>query len=92
MIEKNELVALLLATGALIFLILQREHVKKIRAASLLTLSFYLLYAGYVFTVLEGLVWYDLCNVLEHLCNNLGIVALVAWIWRVSGKDGLAPW
>ncbi len=92
MVENNEVLALVLALGVLAFLSFQREQLRVIPHVRLLAGSFLLLCAGYVLTVLEGLFWYDLLNTLEHVCNNLSIVCLVLWAWRLPWRKGKDAW
>ena len=91
MFESNELIALLLATGGLLFLIPNRKEFGRLPGASLLLCAYFLLFLGFVFTVAEEVVLYDLFNLLEHVSNNLCILCLVAWIWRITSRREPSP-
>lgn len=86
MFEPNETVALLLAFCVLAFLLPQREALRRVPSVRLLLSAFAVLCLGLVFTVLEGLSSYDLFNTLEHASNNISILLLVIWAWRLPRK------
>lgn len=91
MVESNELIALLLATGGLLFLALNRKGFQRVPGAALLLCAYFLLFLGFVFTVAEGLLLHGLFNLLEHASNTLCILCLVAWIWRVTSRRESPP-
>lgn len=91
MVESNELIALLLATGGLLFLALNRMGFQRVPGAARLLFAYFLLFLGVVITVAEGLLLYAPFNLLEHASNTLCILCLVAWIWRATSRRESPP-
>ena len=89
MIQQNEIVMLLLSIGCMIFILTNNQKVKRIPVAKILIAGFYVLLAGYVLTILEGLFWKDFLNVLEHLCYAVSSILMAVWCWKIliSEKD-----
>lgn len=83
MIQDNEVIMLLMAIGVLIFILVNRRLIMRIRAARVLVAAFCVLLAGYVLTVLEGFFQEDLLNFLEHLCYAASSVLIALWCIRV---------
>ena len=83
MIQQNEIIMLLLGIGCMIFILVNNQKVKRIPAARTLIAGFYVLLAGYVLTILEGLFWKDFLNVLEHICYTASSILLVVWCWKI---------
>ena len=87
MIQENEVVMLLLAIGVLIFILVNRRLIMRIRAARVLVAAFCVLLAAYVLTVLEDLKplqpMGNLLNFLEHLCYAVSSVLIALWCIRV---------
>ena len=89
MIQDNEVIMLLMAIGVLIFILVNRRLIMRIRAARVLIAAFCVLLAAYVLTVLEGFFlenlqpWGDLLNFLEHLCYTASSVLIALWCLRV---------
>ena len=91
MVESNELIALFLAMGGLFFLIPNRKGFERIPGAALLLSAYFLLFLGSVFTVAEGVLFHDFFNLMEHASNNLSILCLVVWIWRITSRREPSP-
>ncbi|MBW1821272.1 MAG: hypothetical protein JRI92_05825 [Deltaproteobacteria bacterium] len=51
--------------------------------ARILITGFYVLLAGWVLTILEGLFWNDLLNVLEHICYTASSILIAVWCWKI---------
>ena len=83
MIQDNEVAMLLMAIGVLIFILVNRRLVMRIRAARVLVAAFCVLLAAYVFTILEGFFQEELLNFLEHLCYAVSSVLIARWCIRV---------
>ena len=75
----------------LLFLAINRKDFQRLPGAALLLCAHFLLFLGFVFTVAEGYLPYDIFNVLEHASNNLCILCLVAWIWRITSRRESPP-
>ena len=86
MLQENEVVMLLLGVGNLIFIALNRTHVKRINAWLILLSSYFLLLAGWMFTILEGFFLEDLLNLLEHACYLGSAIVLTYWCWKTVNR------
>ena len=83
MIQQSEIIMLLLGIGCMIFILVNKQKVKRIPAAKILIAGFYVLLAGYILTIFEGLFWRDFLNVLEHICYTASSILLVVWCWKI---------
>jgi len=83
MIQQNEIIMLLLGIGCMIFILVNKQKVKRIPVAKTLIAGFYVLLAGYVLTILEGLFLKDLLNVLEHICYASSSILMAVWCWKL---------
>ncbi|MFA6771800.1 MAG: hypothetical protein WCS74_04055 [Dehalococcoidales bacterium] len=90
MIEINEVIMLLLGTGLILGIRLNIIYLKQIPHIKILTSSFYVLFASFVFTIAEGFFLGDLLNLLEHLCYLLSPVLLLLWCYLVMVKGKAA--
>ena len=86
MIHENEVVMLLLGVGVLIFILTSRLRLKQLPASNILITAFYVAFASWVLTVLEGFFWQELLNYLEHICYAVSSVLLAGWCWKVFGS------
>jgi hypothetical protein len=85
MVQENEIVMLLLGGGVLIFTINKRVLFKRLPEWKILTTAFYVLFWGWMMTVIEDFLWYELLNLLEHICYATSSVLMVVWCWKVFG-------
>jgi hypothetical protein len=85
MVQENEIVMLLLGVGVLIFTVKNHVHFKRLPACKILTTAFYVLFGGWVLTVIEGFFWNELLNLFEHICYCASSVLVAAWCWKVFG-------
>ncbi len=83
MIQQNEIIMLLLSIGCLIFILANKQKVKRIPLAKFLIACFCVLLAGYVLTIFEGIFWKDFLNVLEHICYAASSILMAAWCWKI---------
>jgi hypothetical protein len=73
----------LLSTGCVIFIFVNRQKLKRIPLARTLIAGFSVLLAGYALTILEGLLWNDFLNILEHICYTASSILLAVWCWKI---------
>jgi hypothetical protein len=83
MLYDNEVIMLLLGTGALFFVMFNKPHIRNIISWKLLMLAFYFLMAGWLLTVLEGFFWEYVCNFLEHLFYAVSALIMALWCRKV---------
>jgi uncharacterized membrane protein len=83
MIQENEIITLLLGIGVMIFILANKQKMKRIPAAKILIAGFYVLLSGWVLTILEGLFWRELLNVLEHICYTASSILMAIWCWKI---------
>jgi hypothetical protein len=87
MILENEVIQLIIGLGGLVFILINRQRLKRPRVMALLVAGFNFLLAAWVFTVLEGFIWPRLLNLLEHLSYFASSVLVLLWcIGLVRGK------
>jgi hypothetical protein len=86
MIELNEIFSLVLGIGCLLFVIMNRRQLKSLPFVHLIFLSFYCLVAGWGMTVLEGFIWPNILNIIEHISYAISAVFLAGWFWCVAFK------
>jgi hypothetical protein len=88
--QNNEVIALLIATGVLVFLLANRKRYTIIFSDRFLIVSFVFYFASYVFTVAEGLALFesfsDKLNFMEHLSNTIRSGLVMLWIWVVFAR------
>jgi hypothetical protein len=83
MIQQNEIIMLLLSIGCMIFILVNKQEVKRIPVAKLLIAGFCVLLTGYILTIFEGIFWKDFLNVLEHICYSASSVLMAVWCWKI---------
>jgi len=86
MIQENEVVVFLVSIGCLIFIRLNIERLRALPSWRAFLWSFYVLLAGLGLTILEGFIWKEMLNLLEHMCYAGNAVLLTLWTWQVFGK------
>jgi thiamine transporter ThiT len=82
-IEQNELLTLLVAASVLLFIVANWRDVRSLPVANVCILAFFVLFLGLASTVLEGLFWGVVFNVMEHVCYGLSSLLLASWVWLV---------
>ena len=80
--RENELVLLLLGIGILIFMSANRARLAGLPSRRLFMTAFHVLVLGWVFTVMEGLLWEQFLNAAEHACYGLSSFLIAVWCWR----------
>jgi hypothetical protein len=85
MIHENEIVMLMLGVGVLVFLLSSRHKLRRLPSWSVLIASYCVLVSGWFFTILEGFLWGDLLNFMEHACYVGSSALLAVWSWKAFG-------
>lgn len=84
MVQENEVIMLLLYIGVLIFIQANRSRLlDQIPSNRTLLAGFYFLVVSSFLTVLEGLLWGDELNLLEHGCYAASAILIAVWCWQV---------
>lgn len=87
MVWVNEVVILLLSVCALAFARLTRVRMERLPSWEVLLTSYYLLVFATVLAVLEGLMWADMIDILEHVCYAGSTLLAAIWCWLALGKE-----
>lgn len=85
-IFENEIVMLLIGMGVLVFILGNQARLKRLPASGILIVAFYIMLAGWVLTVLEGLFWEEILNFAEHLCTAVSSGIVAVWCCKVFGR------
>lgn len=88
MVDKNEVIVLVVATGVLLLLWVNREGMRRVPAARLFVTAYGVIYIAWCFTVLEGMFWPDLLNLLEHMATAAAAVLFACWCSRLVQSEG----
>lgn len=86
MLKENEVVMLILGIGVLFLILMNIQQVKKIRFWILLSLSYFLLLMGWLFTVVEGFIFESLLNYLEHISYFASAVLMTIWCIKATAR------
>lgn len=89
MFNADEVINLVLALIAVLIIIFVFGRMQ-IRKAAGLFFGFVFIASGYFFTVIEGALWGDFFNVVEHACYALAGLSYAAGCWKLSRGSGEA--
>jgi len=87
MLMENEVVMLVLGIGVLFLMVMNMDHVRKIRFWKLLFASYIILLSGWFFTILEGFILEQLMNILEHTSYFVSATFIAVWTWKSTGRQ-----
>ena len=86
MVEKYEIVVLILGLLALIVGFLNRKQLTNLPYGEIFIRAFLLFLASWLLTNLEAFLYSDILNLLEHLSQALGGLLVATWCWKVFVK------
>jgi len=86
MIQESEVIVFLVSLGCLIFIHMNIQRLMVMPHWRLFLASFYVLLVGLGLTILEGFIWGEILNLLEHICYAGNAILLAMWTWHVFGK------
>jgi len=86
--QTNEIVTLILAMAVWAFLIISRDKIRKLPNWKTFIASFAALSTGWVATLAEGWFWYEVLNLIEHICFAVSTILLAVWCWRIFTRTG----
>lgn len=85
MVHENELFLLGIGIMVLAF-VLSTSRLKRFPLPDLFIIAFAVLFAGWIFSVMEGFFMEDVLNVIEHVCYAGSSVLVAIWTWKTVGK------
>ena len=91
MMYQNEAVMILIALCVFALTIKNRIDIKKLKNSSLLLITFYIFFCGWVFTIAEGYFLSDILNLMEHLSYLMGSISLAIWCWNFKSFSNIPP-
>ncbi|MFC1769696.1 hypothetical protein ACFLZI_01410 [Nitrospirota bacterium] len=81
MFDANEIINLIFALVAVLVIIFVFNKLEVPKPRSLY-MGFSFILCGYVFTVIEGVLWRDFFNVIEHSCYALAGLYFLVGCWK----------
>jgi hypothetical protein len=89
MIQENEIIMLALGIGSYFFAVINKIYLERVPAWPTLLLAYRILLAAWVLTVLEGFLFPEALNILEHGCYAVSALVLAFWCRQAtrSGKE-----
>jgi hypothetical protein len=87
MLHENEIVMLLLGIIIFFFILRNKSQIRRIYTWKILITSYFLLLAGWIFTILEGFILETALNMLEHVSYTLSAILLAIWCWKVMYRS-----
>jgi len=81
LIQHNELFDAVVAFAVLVFAIVHFRRLSTHPNIKILLFSYGILFVGWVVTILEGVLWPNVLNTVEHICYALSSVLFSLWCW-----------
>lgn len=85
---ENEIISLLLGLGILFFYLANLRRIQEFPGYRLLLGSFLAYLLALIFTVLEGVLWRQGFNLLEHLGYLASAALLAGWAAQAARRPG----
>ncbi|MFX1274601.1 MAG: hypothetical protein ACFFBP_17705 [Promethearchaeota archaeon] len=79
MIQENEVITFFLCLGALSFVVITYVRLKTFPKLRVIIVSFILFSLGWFFTIIEGIFFEEISNIIEHLCYLSSSIILGLW-------------
>ena len=86
-VQENEIVTLLIGIAILVFILTNRQQMKRIPSVKLLVGAFGALLAGWILTNAETYFWKETLNLAEHICYATGSLCFLGWCWKIFGNS-----
>ena len=91
MLEEREVIAATVGVVVYLFVVVNREKLSQVPHSRILLVSFGMLTASLLCSVIEVLVWKELFNFLQHVLALTSIVLLAIWSWLTFVRgDGVS--
>ena len=88
MIQENELITFILCVGALTFFLINYLKMRSLPALLIFMISFIFFLMGWFFTVIEGVIFEDIFNLIEHVCYICSSLMMLIWALIFFKKRG----
>lgn len=87
---ENEVLALLLGTGVLMFITLFRKQLQRLPASHWLFAAYIAAWCGWAATVLEHVFWHTAFNIIEHGAYAANGLLLFCWcVYAMNGTSAV---
>lgn len=86
MVQENEVLALIFFLGLLFFISINNKILKDIFARKIFVGLLFFMFIARVTTVIEGVLWNDVLNIIEHISLVLVSVFFLLWLARASSE------
>ena len=86
MIQENEVLALIFFIGLLLFVFINNKILKGIFAKKIFVGFLFFMFIVRVATVLEGVLWSEALNIIEHISLVLVAVFFLLWLVKASSE------
>ncbi len=80
MIQENELITLIFCIGVLFFGLINYVKLKYLPGLRIFIISFILFTMGWFFTVIEGIIFEEVFNIIEHICYICSSTMMLIWV------------
>jgi hypothetical protein len=92
-VQESEIINLVMGLSSVLIFVFIFRKMETPRLQVIYT-GFFFIIAGYIFTVVEGIFWHKLFNILEHLSYALAGLSFAVGLRRLSGWQGKEerPW
>ena len=80
---ENELIMFSLGFGLSILIAVNYSEIRQLPSARILLSAFFILLLAWLLTILEGFLFENLFNVLEHLCYAVSSILVAIWCRKV---------
>ncbi|MFW9993223.1 MAG: hypothetical protein ACFFD4_14360 [Candidatus Odinarchaeota archaeon] len=84
--ELSELIGFLLMAGTLLFILISHDDVRFIPDYKWIVAAVATKVFSFCFTIVEGIIFSELFNLLEHLLNLLSALFLCTWFYKIAGN------
>ncbi|MBT4889535.1 MAG: hypothetical protein HON65_08290 [Rhodospirillales bacterium] len=87
MIYPFELLMMLIGLCGILVLAVFHHHFHKTSSSIWAVFGFCIFATGTILTVLEGFIWHDFLNYLEHSFYAISSISMAIWCWKLK-KEG----
>jgi hypothetical protein len=82
-VKPDEVIILALGVATAVLALSIRSRLKGFPLFGVFASSYIVLLAGWIFTILEDLLFREAMNMIEHFCYSASAFLLAVWCWRV---------